>query len=128
MLNKGRHMNYMVIAVIDELAQCPAVLEAWEKAGAKGITILESTGMGRLRQGMNLRDDLPLMPSLRNLFKTREEPHRTLFTIVRDEATIDRIHEATEIILGDLKEPNKGILFVLPVVRAFGILDQDSPS
>jgi len=116
-------MNYMVIAVIDELAKCPSILEAWEATGVAGITILESTGLGRIRKG-GLMDDIPLMPSLRNLMQTREEHHRTLFTVVRDEAMVDRIFEATEMVLGDLKEPNKGILFALPVARTFGILDR----
>ena len=117
-------MNYMVIAVIDELAKCPSILEAWEATGVAGVTILESTGLGRIRKGQGFMDDLPLMPSLRNLMQTREEHHRTLFTVVRDEAMVDRIFEATEMVLGDLKEPNKGILFALPVARTFGILDR----
>ena len=121
-------MNYMIIAVVDELEKCPSILEAWENAGVTGITILESTGLGRVRKGMHLRDDLPLMPSLRNLMQVREEHHRTIFTVVHDEATIDRIFEATEMVLGDLNEPNKGILFAVPVVRAFGILDRDGLS
>jgi hypothetical protein len=91
-----------------------------------GITILESTGLGRIRQGENLRDDLPLMPSLRNLLQTREEHHRTMFTIVNDEQMIDRIFEATERVLGNLNEPNKGILFAVPVARAFGVLNRKS--
>jgi len=114
-------MNYLVIAVVDELEKCPTLMEAWESAGVRGITILESTGLGRIRQGQSLRDDLPLMPSLRNLFQTREEPHRTLFTVVRDEAMVDRIFEATESVLGDLSKPNIGIIFALPVARAMGI-------
>ena len=117
-------MNYMVIAVIDELAKCPSILEAWEATGVAGVTILESTGLGRIRKGQGFMDDLPLMPSLRNLMQTREEHHRTLFTVVRDEAMVDRIFEATEKVLGDLKEPDKGILFALPVARTFGILDR----
>ncbi len=117
-------MNYMVIAVIDDLAKCPSILEAWEATGVAGVTILESTGLGRIRKGQGFMDDLPLMPSLRNLMQTREEHHRTLFTVVRDEAMVDRIFEATEIVLGDLREPDKGILFALPVARTFGILDR----
>lgn len=119
-------MKYMIIAVIDELAKCPSILKAWEDAGVAGITILESTGLGRIRQGENLRDDLPLMPSLRNLLQTREEHHRTMFTIVNDEQMIDRIFEATERVLGNLNEPNKGILFAVPVARAFGVLNRKS--
>ena len=117
-------MKYMVIAVIDDLAQCPSILRAWEDAGVAGITILESTGLGRIRQGEHLRDDLPLMPSLRDLMQTREEHHRTMFTIVNDEEMVDLIYEATENVLGDLDQPNKGILFAVPVARAYGILNK----
>ena len=121
-------MNYMVIAVIDELEKCSSVMDAWEAAGAAGITILDSTGLGRVRTGVNKRDDLPLMPSLRSLWQTREENHRTIFTVVRDEAMIDHLFEATEMVLGDLREPNKGILFAVPVVRAFGVLAHNDDS
>lgn len=118
-------MKYMVIAVIDELAKCPNVLDAWEAAGIRGITILESTGLGRVRQTDSMRDDLPLMPSLRNLFQTREEHHRTFFTIVPSEEWIERVFEATEQAIGNLNEPNKGILFAVPVARAYGLLEND---
>ena len=121
-------MKYMIIAVVDELEKCSSIMDAWEAVGVVGITILESTGLGRIRKGVNIRDDLPLMPSLRSLWQTREEHHRTLFTVVDNEAMIDRVFEATEMVLGSLKEPNKGILFAVPVARAFGILDKGQVS
>lgn len=118
-------MKFMVIAVIDDLAKCPSILKAWEDIGVTGVTILESTGLGRIRKGELLRDDLGIMPSLRNLMQTREEHHRTMFTIVKEEEVVDQIFEATEAVLGDLRQPNKGILFAVPVVRAYGILNRE---
>ena len=41
---------------------------------------------------------------------------------------IDHLFEATEMVLGDLSEPNKGILFAVPVVRAFGVLAPNDDS
>ncbi len=117
-------MNYLILAVIDELEKCPSLLDAWEAAGVRGITILESTGLGRIRKGKNIRDDVPFMPSLRNLLQTREEHHRTLFSVVDSEEMIDRVIEATEKVLGDLNEENKGVLFALPVARVHGIAMQ----
>ena len=113
-------MYHMILLILDELEQCPSVLDAWDAAGAAGITILESTGLARVRKSA-LRDDLPLMPSIESLLKGREEHHRTLFTVVEDEAQVDRIIEATLAITGDLDEPNSGALFVLPVTRAVGL-------
>jgi len=60
---------HLVVLVVDCVEKCSALLEAWEKAGARGFTILESIGLGRLQAMM--QDDLPLMPSLRDLLGTR---------------------------------------------------------
>ena len=113
-------MYHMILLILDKLEQCPSVLDAWDAAGAAGITILESTGLARARKSA-LRDDLPLMPSIDSLLKGREEHHRTIFTVVDDETHVDRIIEATEEITGNLDEPNSGVLFVLPVARAVGL-------
>lgn len=109
---------YMVIMVVDKMEQYEAVMEAWQKAGAPGITILESSGLHRQRA---LRDDLGLIPSLETLMASREHKHRTLFTVVSEEGVIQRIVQATEEIVGDLSEPHTGILVVLPVWQAFGL-------
>ncbi len=113
-------MYHMILLILDKLEQCPSVLDAWDAAGAAGITILESTGLARARKSA-LRDDLPLMPSIDSLLKGREEHHRTIFTVVDNETQVDRIIEATQTITGNLDEPNSGVLFVLPVARAVGL-------
>ena len=112
-------MYYMVLLVLDKLEQCPSVLDAWDALGVPGITILDSTGLGRVKSG--IRDDLPLMPSITSLLKGREERHRTIFTVVEGEAQVDRIIEATQAITGDLDEAHTGVLFVLPVARVVGL-------
>jgi nitrogen regulatory protein PII len=112
---------HLVVCVLSAVDKCPDVLDAWEEAGVAGITILESTGMGQVRRHMAYRDDLPLMPSLVELFRGREVRHRTFFTLVQEEAMVDRLIAATEAIVGDMNKPDNGILFVLPVSRAHGL-------
>lgn len=114
---------HLVVLVVDCVEKCSALLETWEKAGAGGITVLESIGVGRLQAIM--RDDVPLMPSLRDLLATQEEYHRTLFTVVPDETTVDQLVAATEAVLGDLDRPHSGFLFVVPVSRAVGLRKQE---
>jgi nitrogen regulatory protein PII len=113
-------MAQLLVLVLDNLEQCPAVLDAWEQAGVAGATILESSGLARMKGA--IRDDLPLLPSLRDLMAGREWHHRTLFTVVEDEATLERAIEATERIVGDLSEPHTGLLFVLPVNCVLGLV------
>jgi nitrogen regulatory protein PII len=114
-------MSYLVIFVIDEIEHCPSLFDAWEAIGVTGVTILESTGLGRIRRAAGYRDDLPLMPSIRNLLQAREEHHRTLMVLVKDKATIDKLITATESVVGSLNEPHRGVLFVLPVLRVIGV-------
>ena len=113
-------MYHMVIFVMNHPDECGLLLDAWEGAGITGITILESSGLGRLR-GRGSRDDIPLMPSLHDLFKIKETRHRTLFSVVDSEEKVDAILEATKKIVGDLNCDDTGFLFVLPVSRAYGM-------
>jgi nitrogen regulatory protein PII len=113
-------MYFQVVFVLDNEDHCGNVLAAWDDAGIRGVTILESSGLGRVHQA-GLRDDLPLMPSLSDLFKNTETRHRTLFTVVRSESQIDAIVEATQSVVGDLEQPDTGFLFVVPVSQVYGV-------
>lgn len=113
-------MAYLVVLIVDDPDDCPAILEAWERLGVRGVTILESTGLGRLKRS-GLRDDMPLMPSLRDIFESNEEHHRTLLSVVEDEAKVDSMISAVQDITGDLDHGNTGFLFVVPVLRVHGL-------
>ena len=112
-------MYSMVIFVLNDMECCPDLLDAWEDAGVVGITILESSGLGRVRNA-GMRDDIPLIPSLSNLFRNVETQHRTIFTIVDSEEQIERILQATEEVVGDLEQSHTGLLVVLPVSHVYG--------
>jgi len=113
-------MYHLVVFVLDKPDQCKDVLDAWENAGIRGVTILESSGLGRVRSA-GIRDDIPLMPSLSDLFKHTETHHRSLFTVIKDEEQIQAIVKATQSVVGDLEQPHTGFLFVVPVSHVFGI-------
>ena len=113
-------MYHMILLVLDDVNQCTTILEAWEAQGVGGVTILQSTGLGRVKK-LSIRDDMPLMPSLSRLLQRREERHRTLFTVVETEEMVDRVIAATEEIIGNMEEPNNGVVFVLPVSQVKGL-------
>lgn len=113
-------MSFMVVLIIDDPDDCSEILDSWEDAGVTGVTILESSGLGRLRRA-GARDDIPLMPSLRDLFQTSEVPHRTLLSVVNDQQTVDRMVKAAQRVIGDMDDPHTGFLFVVPVVQAYGL-------
>ena len=85
-----------------------------------GITIFESTGIGRIRQA-GIRDDLPLMPSLSELLKSAETHNRTLFSVVDDLDVAHALVEAAQNNVGDLEKPDSGLLFIAPLLQVYGL-------
>lgn len=112
-------MAHLVVFVVNHVDQCTSVLDVWEAAGAQGATIVESTGLRRIRCAP--RDDLPLMPSLRDLLEGQEMHHRTLFTVVDDDETLGRLIDATRDLVGSFDRADAGFMFVTPVTAVFGL-------
>ena len=113
-------MAYLVVLVLDDPDRCRDVLDAWEAAGVPGVTILDSSGLGRVRRA-DIRDDLPIMPSLSDLFRREESRHRTLFSVVKDQSQVEAIAQATQAIIGELDRGHTGLLFVVPVGQVYGL-------
>lgn len=111
-------MPVLLIAVIDDASKIWEVLDAWERLGISGVTIHDSTGLHRTTQ---LRDDLPLFPSVRDLLEKTETSHRTLWSVLEDSVDVEAIAKATEVIVGPLDQPRTGILFTVPVLKAWGL-------
>ena len=68
---------YMIVLVLDNPDQLDKVLEAWMEAGVRGITVLDSTGVHRLREQGGLQTFL----GFRRLSQTSMYSHCTLFPI-----------------------------------------------
>jgi nitrogen regulatory protein PII len=107
-----------VIFILNDVDLLNEVLRAWEDVGIRGVTVLRSTGLGRIGTAL-YRDDAPLFPSLRELLEHDEMHHFTLMSVV-DSRLVDAIIAATEQITGPLSQPNSGMLFTMPVSRVVG--------
>lgn len=112
-------MIQLVTMVLADTRRLDPLLEAWSAAGATGVTILESTGMGKVHDLLH-RDDLPLFPSLRDLLLQEQVAHCTLFTVAEGDELVERLIAATQQVVGDLEDDDVGVLFTLPIGRALG--------
>ncbi len=112
---------HLIMFVLHDPEKLTELLMSWEDAGTSGVTVIPSTGIGRMRASDMLREDLPLMPSLEDILEAPERYNRTLFTLVEGQEMIDRVVAATERVIGDLDEPNTGILTVIPVSQIYGL-------
>jgi nitrogen regulatory protein PII len=114
-------MTYLVVMIVDDPDICPGILEAWDCLGVSGVTILESTGYGRMQRNAFL-DNIPLMPCLADFDQAREVPHRTLLSVVENEEIVEQMVEAAQKFTGDLNLANSGFLFALPVHKVYGLI------
>lgn len=81
-------------------------------------TVVDSEGMGKVLLEHDL--EIPLFSSMRKLIEGNKPYNKTIFSIVKDEATLlkmtNKINDITEL----EKKPGVGFMFVIPVIKCFG--------
>lgn len=115
---------FLVLFILSDPDKLEDLLNAWESIGITRVTILHSSGLGRMRLNHASRDDLPLVPSLESLLQHEEFFGRTLFAAIDDENWIEPMLGAAQRVVGNLSQPNTGLMVVLPVHRAYGLEKQ----
>lgn len=109
---------YLLMMVLDDTSRLNNVLHGWEEAGVRGVTILESTGLARTLERHPARGALAGFGSV---FGSGRVGHNTLFAVIDDIQVAGLVAERVQRILGDLNQPDTGILFVVPVLAAWGL-------
>ncbi len=109
---------YMVMFILDDPNKLDDVLEAWHKVGVSGITIAETTSFYRRQvKGLGAR----FLFGFSRVVENVEAGHFALFTVVPHEEAAQCCLEAAESIVGDLSEPDTGILMAWPLPLVKGV-------
>lgn len=108
--NEGSAENsmYKAITVIVDKGNAERVIEAAQKAGSKGGTIINARGAGVHETG--------------RLFAMDIEPEKEMVLILAKIETVEPIAETINREL-NMKEPGNGILFVQNIVKTYGIYE-----
>ncbi len=109
---------FMVMYVLDNPDKLDAVLEAWDAVGVGGVTIIESSGIFRQQ---TKRRRIPMRFGFEHLIERAERGNYTLITLVEDEDIVERCTAAVEQVVGDLSEPNTGVLAAWPLAVVRGL-------
>lgn len=110
---------YMLIMVLDDVAHREEVLQAWLRAGVRGVTVLESTGINRVLQRSEAQS---MFMGFGQVFGGSRVGHNTLFAVIDSLDLAEAAVRNTEEVVGDLSAPNTGIIFAVPVAKAWGLL------
>ncbi len=118
-------MAKLVILITARDDEAHNIGEAWRQAGAPGVTVIEGHGLRRLQESARSAEILPGMTSFLEILRQNDPTTIILLALVEKTETVDRLQEATQTVLGDLRDPNNGIFFVLDVERAVGVQDHN---
>jgi hypothetical protein len=109
---------YVLFMVLDDSTKLNDVLLAWKGAGVKGVTVVESTGLNRVLPRLEPQS---AFAGFSHFFGSGRVGHNTLFAVIDELDVAETAVTATEAILGDLTQPNTGIIFAVPVAKAWGL-------
>ena len=116
----------LVVLITAKVEDGLGIAQAWQEAGAPGVTIIRSHGLHSLQHEMRSGSvELPRMvvsmgAALAATLESMEERTMILLSVVEDHQAEALSTAATEV-LGDLSQPNHGVLFVMPLDYAIGV-------
>jgi hypothetical protein len=116
-------MAKLVILITARDDEVHNIGEAWRRVGAPGVTVIEGHGLRRLQESARSSEILPGMLSFFEILRQNQPTAIILLALVEHIETVDHIQRETQTILGDLRDPNNGIFFVIDVERAVGVRD-----
>lgn len=118
----------LLILITAQIENGLEVAQAWQDAGAPGVTIMRSYGLHTLQNHVKQGDvELPPMVfsmavAMAHIIEDTEQNSLIILSVVQKEL-VDELVEATSNVLGDLLQPDNGVIFVLNVERTVGVRD-----
>lgn len=101
--------------------QMSEILKELAEEGVRGGTIIDGRGMGEELVNM---EDIPMFGMLRRVLKDEETPNcKVILFVLKDEQIVDARKTIKRIV--NLKEPNSGIMFEIPITYVSGLSDTD---
>ena len=109
---------YVLFIVLNEVEYLSEVLFKLRQLGIRGATVIDSMGAA---SGEKSIYNVPLIGGFMKSLDGETKNNNTIFSVIEREGQIERAMEHIEKVLGgNMKKPNKGIMFVLPVTHFRG--------
>jgi nitrogen regulatory protein P-II len=112
-------MAKLVVLITTHVEKTLAIAEAWQKAGAPGVTLVPSHGFRTLKE-RSRKLELPHFVNLATILKQVDDTTHMLLSVV-DDNLVEALAQATRSVLRDPLTPKTGIGFVIDVDRVFGM-------
>lgn len=97
------------------------LMVALNKAGIKGATIINSSGMAH---SLASSEDSYIISSLRAFLTPDREENKTVIMVLSEEQ-VAKAKQVIYEVVGDLSQPYTGIVFVIPALSVEGLSESD---
>lgn len=114
-------MAKLLVLITPQIEKGHHIGQMWQEAGAPGVTFVEGYGLQQLRTAEESIEVLPGTTSMLEILRQSNIASLIVLSVVEDAALVERLINVVETVLGNLYDPNKGIVFTLDVERAVGI-------
>jgi CBS domain-containing protein len=111
-------MTHLLIVILNDLRLLPELLKAWQAIGLPGPTILEGAGGYQTSSWLTKVG----LGALGRIFETEELRRRTLLSAVEGDELLAQAVAEAERVVGGFDQPDTGLLLVLPVIEAKGLV------
>lgn len=111
----------MLVFILDRIQYLDKLLLELKDEGINSATVINSTGM---MQELSRVGDERIISTLRPLFTPDHTENKTILMILTEDE-VDTARSVINEVVGDLNQPETGILFALPLLFTDGIRDYD---
>lgn len=109
---------FVLFVVLNQPEFLPDVLYKMKQLGIRGATVIDSMGASSMTKELY---KIPVIGGFMKSIDGDTHVNKTVFSVIEREEQVERVMDHIEkIIGGDMKQPNKGIMFVLPVTHMRG--------
>jgi len=113
---------FLLVAVLNSDAHVRKVLEGFTAIDVGGATVIDSRGMGQM-----LAADIPIVAGIARLLggSPVQESSRTIFSVISNTEALERAKKIVLDAVGDMTQKGVGIMFVVPVAEAYGLIEPE---
>ena len=112
-----------LIIVLNKTEYLDDILSIFVNLNVKGATILDSQGMASKIVNSDITS-IPLFGSLKMLLKDRHPYNKTIFTVIKNQETLNQVITAVKHLLRNEEKPGVGFMFTVPVDEIFLLSDK----
>lgn len=114
----GGAAMYALFVVLNEIDYIEDILSGFVDNKITGATIVESQGMGSAIVNSN-NESMPLFATLRMMIGDSHPYSKTMFTVLENEAMVEKAVSVVQEVLSDVKDTGIGFMFTVPVANVY---------